>query len=459
MVRDGLCPSLTIRKGFREGRERMHREQLKRAAIAAIDCRKDELLAMGDYLIRHAETGYREFNTSAYMKTFMQKEGLLVQDRIAVTGLKAVAKGKSDKANVAFFAELDALNMPAQKYAVSDTGAAHACGHHVQLVCMAGVIIGLISTGIYKEFDGDLTFLVTPAEEIIDLDYRKELIQKGLLSYIGGKQNFIDCGAIDAVDCILGCHAGTYPEASFAYGHHFNGVIAKNISFHGKSAHSGKCPELGINALHAAVNAINNINALRERFRDEDHIRVHYIITKGGDSVNIIPDDVRMEMCVRGYSAEAMCAADKLVNEAIRMGAASIGATVDIQNVGGYLPLNQNADLGKVFHDNVLFCTGGENARNHLSSLTSASTDAGDFSALKPTLMPYIGGATGALHTVDWDVIDPNQMYVEASKAFAATLIDLLCDGAEKAREIAENDHPLFCDKDEYNAFLQELLK
>ncbi len=30
-----------------------------------------------------------------------------------------------------------------------------------------------------------------------------------------------------------------------------------------------------------------------ETFRDNDHVRVHFIITKGGDSVNSVPDDVR----------------------------------------------------------------------------------------------------------------------------------------------------------------------
>jgi len=320
------------------------------------------------------------------------------------------------------------------------------------------VAMGLISTGIYKEFDGDLSFLVVPAEEIIELNYRQELIRQGKLTYIGGKQNFIAEGAIDDIDCILGCHAGINPEPHFNYGIHYNGLIAKNLYFHGKSAHGAKSPDMAINALHAAVNAINNINALRERFRDQEHIRVHYIITKGGDSVNIIPDDVQMEMCVRGATAEAMCAANKLVNEAIRMGAAAVGATVDIEDVGGYLPMDQSAGMGKVFHENAVMSVGEENVISYLDDEAASSTDAGDFSALRPTLQPYMGGASGVLHTDYWDVVDPYQMYVQSPKVFACTLIDMLCNKAERAREIADNYQPLFKSTEEYTTFMKDML-
>ncbi len=436
----------------------MNAVELKEKAIAAIEARKDELIEMGEYLFRHAESGYHEANTSAYMKRFLENEGLSVKDGIAITGLKSVAKGREHNANVAMCAELDSLIMPNQKYADPVTGCAHACGHHAQLVNLAGVVMGLISTGIYQELGGDLTFLVVPAEEIIELDYRKELIKQGKISYVGGKQNFITLGEIDDIDCILGCHAGINPEPHFDYGIHYNGLIAKNIYFHGKSAHGAKSPDMAINALHAAVNAINNINSLRERFRDQDHIRVHYIITKGGDSVNIIPDDVRMEMCVRGYSAEAMSAANKLVNEAIRAGAMTIGATVDIEDVGAYLPMNQSAGMGKVFHENAVASVGEENVIDYLASDAASSTDAGDFSAMKPALQPYMGGASGVLHTDYWDVVDPYRMYVESPKVFACTLIDLLYGKAEKAREIADNYKPLFKNKEEYDAFFKDML-
>ncbi len=57
---------------------------------------------------------------------------------------------------------------------------------------------------------------------------------------------------------------------------------------------------MGINALNAAMMAMTAINFNRETFRDEDSIRVHPIITKGGEAVSAVPADVRMETFVRG---------------------------------------------------------------------------------------------------------------------------------------------------------------
>ncbi len=78
-------------------------------------------------------------------------------------------------------------------------------------------------------------------------------------------------------------HALNLPsDKSFLIGPKGNGFIGKEIKFTGKEAHAGSAPEDGINALNAAMLAINNIHAQRETFSDQDRIRVHPIITKGG---------------------------------------------------------------------------------------------------------------------------------------------------------------------------------
>jgi len=66
------------------------------------------------------------------------------------------------------------------------------------------------------------------------------------------------------------------------------------VRYIGKAAHAGGMPHRGINALYAANIALSAINAIRETFRDEDTIRVHPIITRGGSQVNVIPADVRL---------------------------------------------------------------------------------------------------------------------------------------------------------------------
>ena len=46
-------------------------------------------------------------------------------------------------------------------------------------------------------------------------------------------------------------------------------------------------------------------------FRDEDCVRVHPIITKGGNLVNVIPDEIVIETLVRAKTIEAFTDAAK----------------------------------------------------------------------------------------------------------------------------------------------------
>ena len=106
-----------------------------------------------------------------------------------------------------------------------------------------------------------------------------------------------------------------------------NGLVAKRIQFLGRGAHAGGAPHLGINALNAASLAMAAINANRETFRDDDTVRVHPIITKGGEAVSAVPADVRMETFVRGKTLEAITDANIKVDRALKAGAMAVGGT------------------------------------------------------------------------------------------------------------------------------------
>ena len=98
------------------------------------------------------------------------------------------------------------------------------------------------------------------------------------------------------------------------------------MKFSGVAAHAGAAPHAGVNALNAAMIAMSAIHAQRETYRDDDTIRVHPIITRGGDAVNSVPADVRMETFVRGRTIEAFRAAGDKVDRALRAGAMASAA-------------------------------------------------------------------------------------------------------------------------------------
>ena len=63
-------------------------------------------------------------------------------------------------------------------------------------------------------------------------------------------------------------------------GSSLNGFIMKRAIFTGKASHAGANPEGGVNALNAVNLAMTGINFLRETFRADDAIRVHFYVPK-----------------------------------------------------------------------------------------------------------------------------------------------------------------------------------
>ena len=107
-----------------------------------------------------------------------------------------------------------------------------------------------------------------------------EGIKFGLLS---GKQELIRLGAFDDVDMAMMVHTSSSAEDSkFSVGGTSNGHLVKHVRFIGRAVHAGGAPHRGVNALQAAVVALNALNAQRETLRNEESVRLHGIVTSGG---------------------------------------------------------------------------------------------------------------------------------------------------------------------------------
>ena len=260
------------------------------------------------------ELGFKEHQTADLVKSCFRRLSLPYDDSLAITGVRAVLNGSAPGPTIALMGELDALLVPDHPRACARTGAAHACGHNAQIAGMLGAAAGLVDSGVARELAGRIVFLAVPAEEYVEIEYRLGLVRRGLTRFLTGKLELIRPGIFDDIDMAVMIHT-TGPdvhEGAAGLSPSSNGFIAKNIRFIGRAAHAGMAPERGINALNAAQLALNAIHAQRETFRDEDCVRVHPIITKGGDLVNVVPSVVRMETYVRAKTPDALLDAGDL---------------------------------------------------------------------------------------------------------------------------------------------------
>ena len=281
-----------------------------------------------------------------------------------------------------------------------------------------------------------------PAEEYVEIDYRLGLVEEDKIAFLGGKPELVELGHFDDVDMAVMIHTSSSAQSEGAVGiaRSSNGFLAKNVRFIGRAAHAGGAPEKGVNALTAATLALSAIDAQRATFRDQDCVRVHPIITKGGDLVNIIPAEVRLETYVRARTSAAMLDASHKVDRALRGAAVALGCAVEIETVPGYLPLCNDPDLGQLFKANAARIFGSDQYRDYPHG--GGSTDAGDLSQIMPVLHPAMTGASGVVHGPDWRIADPAAGYLAPAKVLAMMAIDLLYGDAAAAKSILQNHVP-----------------
>jgi amidohydrolase len=431
---------------------------LKEAVCAAIDRHAERIIDLGETILGHPETGFNEHKTAALVARELAALGLAPASGLALTGVKARLAGAAAGPRLALVGELDSLRTSDHPRADPATGAAHSCGHNAQIAGMLGAAIGLVAAGAAQEIAGEVVFFAVPAEEFIDVEERLLRVARGEIEFLLGKPELLAKGHFDDVDMAMMIHTGSRDAAdSRAFlAQSSNGALVKRIRFLGRAAHAGSLPQLGINALNAATLAMQAIAMQRETFWEKDTIRIHPIITKGGDAVSVVPAEVRMETFVRGGSLDAIVDANRKVDRSLRAAAMAIGAEVEIETIPGYLPQRNDALMAQAFAGNVeaLFGKGQFRAGGH----RTGSTDMGDLAHLMPVIHPYVVAAEGKAHGADWRINEPQHGYLTPAKLLAMTAIDLLHGDAAAAREILAEFRPAFT-KEAYLAFARGLFK
>lgn len=433
---------------------------IEKQIIDIIDSHRDEIIGFARDIYSHAELGYKEFETSRKFVEFSRKLGLVVEEGLAVTGAKAyLNQDKRDGISLALIGELDALRIPNHAYVNPETQAAHCCGHHAQLAGIIGAAIALSTPAIAQELDGQVVFFAVPAEEYGEIEFKNRLREEGKIKYGGGKCELIRIGAFDDIDLNLAHHSANGNAVTFKQGAN-NGFVSKVIRYHGKAAHAAGSPQLGINALNAASIGLTALAYHRETFRDSDHVRIHPIVTKGGNLVNVVPDEVVIETLVRASNQDAIVDAAEKTDRAFFAGGAALGAAVEIETMPGYLPtLPQEPDAELV--EAAKIAADGRYAveiADDKGSVSGGSTDVGDVQHILPVYTFRTGGIEGNFHSADFRVVDEELAYIVTAKVFALGAYRLLRDGAKEAKRITAAYQPRFT-KEAYVAFMDSMIK
>ena len=283
-----------------------------------------------------AEVGYQERESSTLLQGHLREAGFEVRAGVADIPTAFVATAGRGRPVIAILAEFDALPGITQT-AVPERqpdpakGAGHACGHH--LFGTGSVAAGIAVKRWLEQNgrEGTIRVYGTPAEE------------GG-----GGKVYMVRAGLFDDVDIVLHWHASDRHSAS-------PGTSLANISgkfrFQGLSAHASAAPHRGRSALDG-VEAMNHmVNLMREHMPQE--ARIHYVITRGGEAPNVVPDFAEVYYYVRHPDpAEARTLWNRVV-KASEGAATGTETRVAHELINGVYALLPNETLARTLHANL----------------------------------------------------------------------------------------------------------
>ncbi len=352
---------------------------------AAIDAASGSCRGVSEKIFEWKELGQQEVKSSALLMQELKKYGFqvagdlkvpadLIKGGIAKTAFRAEMVGKGPGPTVAIMLEYDALSN------------GHSCGHN--LISTSGLMAAVGLSKVMSETPGRVVVIGTPDEE------------RGSLG--GGKIALLEGGHFEGSDVVLITHPGnrwSLDQRSLA-------IKRATFTFRGKAAHAASGPHKGINALRAVILTFNSVDMLREHLRQD--VRIHGIILKGGDRVNVVPELAEAEFAARAMDTGTMEDAYKKIVNCARGAELATGAKLEFKEPRIFVkapisvpPLNQlmaekfkavgvgekdikakddfgSSDLGNVAHAyptvNVVFKIAPDGTPGHSDAMREAAS-------------------------------------------------------------------------------------
>jgi len=376
--------------------------------ISAIDEASASCKIVSQKIFDFKELGQQEFKSSALLMEELKKLGFkvsgdlkvppdLVKDGIAKTAFQAEFIGKGPGPTITIMLEYDALKN------------GHACGHN--LIASTGLLAAAGLSKVLPEISGRFLVIGTPDEE------------RGSLG--GGKIALLEGGHFEGSDIVL----ITHPYDRWSVDQRLLSMKRGTFVFKGKASHAAAAPHKGISALDAVVLMFNATDMLREHVRQD--VRIHGIIKKGGDLVNVVPELAEAEFAVRALDTATMEETYRKVINCAKAGELATGAKLEFKEPRTFLKAPIIVpDFTKLVIDQVKSL--GVPDSEIKDQTEFASSDLGNVGHAYPTVNLWFKIATEgtALHSDAFREAAASEeawkATVIAAKAIALTAYDLL---------------------------------
>ncbi len=331
------------------------------------------------HLHRHPEVGFEEYETSAFLRSVLERHGLEVKGPVARTGLYVDIIGQEEGPMVAYRADIDALpsqDAKSTNYASSNAGVAHLCGHDAHSAIAVGTALLLHKNRHLLR--GTVRVFFQPNEEGMP----------------GGASTMIQEGILDGVQSVYAIHVDPTLQVG-KYGLLAGPVTAATDQFHihikaPSTGHSAR-PHESVDTIWVATEIANTLYQLIGRVTDARNPSVLTICHfHAGHAYNVIPSDAELGGTLRTTSLEDRTAITHHIRRLTNELAAMHGAAADIDIHGGSPPVNN--DLRLVEHlERIIRSFSGDEAVFHIPRPSMGAEDFAHYLERVPGILLRVG--------------------------------------------------------------------
>jgi amidohydrolase len=357
-----------------------------------------DLAAWRHDLHAHPETAFEETRTSDFVASRLQEFGIEVHRGLAGTGVVGTLKGSKPGARaIALRADMDALHIHERNgvdYASQNPGKMHACGHDGHTTMLLGAARYLAET---RNFAGTVHFIFQPAEE--NEGGGRVMVQQGLFEKF-------------PVEAVYGMHNWPgMPAGKFALraGPMMASFDIFEITVKGKGTHAA-LPHLGIDPIVAAAQIATGLQTITSRsLHPLDSAVVSVTQIHGGDTWNVIPDEVVLRGTTRSFKPELQDAIEAGIRRIAEGVATAMGATIEFRYERRYPPTVNSTAETETAAATAAEVVGESNVDRELMP-TMGSEDFAFMLQAKPGAYLFIGNGSGrngtGLHNPHYDFND-----------------------------------------------------